>query len=113
MPRRAPALLFRGGWDLVDDRAGMLSATSLSFVLTATDIGARIGKLRDINATALVGAAVLAMLIFPLGAQSLLAERSAGGRSPDPGLDGSEPEKERHGRSHHEAVVGEAPAWPG
>ena len=54
-------------------RSALLSATSLSFVLTATHIGVRIGKLRDINATVLVGAAVLAMLIFPLGAQSLLA----------------------------------------
>jgi hypothetical protein len=42
----------------------LLSATSLSFVITATDIGVRIGKLRGINATAIVGAAVLAMVIF-------------------------------------------------
>ena len=42
-------------------------------MITATDIGVRIGKLRDINATALVGAAVIAMLIFPLGAQAFLA----------------------------------------
>ena len=44
-------------------------------MITATDIGVRIGKLRDINATALVGAAVVAMVIFPLVAQSLLSER--------------------------------------
>ena len=53
----------------------LLSATSLSFVITATDIGVRIGKLRDINATPIVGAAVLAMVIFPLVAQSLLATK--------------------------------------
>ena len=57
-------------------RSRLLSATSLSFVITATDIGVRIGKLRDINATAIVGAAVLAMLIFPLGAGALLPRRS-------------------------------------
>jgi hypothetical protein len=50
----------------------LLSATSPSFVLTATDIGVRIGKLRELNATALVGAAVVAMVIFPSAAQSLL-----------------------------------------
>jgi Kef-type K+ transport system membrane component KefB len=72
--RGVPALLFRRRLGPLPAGAlALLSATSLSFVLTATDIGVRIGKLRDINATALVGAAVIAMLIFPLGAQSLLA----------------------------------------
>ena len=59
----------------------LLSATSLSFVITATDIGVRIGKLRDINATAIVGAAVLAMVIFPLVAQSLLSRLSPARRT--------------------------------
>ena len=75
--RGVPALLFRrklGGRTTV--ALALLSATSLSFVITATDIGVRIGKLRDINATALVGAAVVAMVIFPLIAQSLLAPRT-------------------------------------
>ena len=74
--RGIPALLFRkqlGGRTTV--ALALLSATSLSFVITATDIGVRIGKLRDINATAIVGAAVLAMVIFPLIAQSLLASK--------------------------------------
>jgi Kef-type K+ transport system membrane component KefB len=76
--RGVPALLFRS--DLgprVTGALALLSATSLSFVITATDIGVRIGKLRDINATALVGAAVLAMVIFPSAAQSLLPRVSA------------------------------------
>ena len=72
--RREIALLFRRELGARTTVAlALLSATSLSFVLTAADIGVRIGKLRDINATALVGAAVLAMVIFPLIAQSLLA----------------------------------------
>src|SRR4051794_1184944 len=74
--RGIPALLFRrqlGGRTTA--ALALLSATSLSFVITATDIGVRIGKLRDINATAIVGAAVLAMVIFPLIAQSLLATK--------------------------------------
>ncbi len=71
--RGVPALLFRKQLGRRATLAlALLSATSLSFVITATDIGVRIGKLRDINATALVGAAVLAMVIFPLLAQSLL-----------------------------------------
>jgi len=84
--RGVPALLFRRRLGSRSTAAlALLSATSLSFVLTATDIGVRIGKLRDINATALVGAAVLAMLIFPLGAQSLLAHRDEpAAASPDP-----------------------------
>jgi len=72
--RGVPALLFRRQLGArMTTALALLSATSLSFVITATDIGVRIGKLRDINATALVGAAVLAMVIFPLIAQSLLA----------------------------------------
>jgi Kef-type K+ transport system membrane component KefB len=77
LARGVPALLFRRR---LGSRAtgalALLSATALSFVITATDIGVRIGKLRDINATAIVGAAVLAMLIFPLGAQALLPHPS-------------------------------------
>ncbi len=46
-------------------------------MITATDIGVRIGKLRDINATAIVGAAVIAMVIFPMGAQALLPRPTA------------------------------------
>jgi len=83
--RGVPALIFRKRLGARSTGAlALLSATSLSFVLTATDIGVRIGKLRDINATALVGAAVIAMLIFPMGAQSLLAERRPVARSPAP-----------------------------
>jgi len=86
--RGVPALLFRRRLGARPTAAlALLSATSLSFVLTATDIGVRIGKLRDINATALVGAAVLAMLIFPLGAQSLLARSDA--PEPSPVIEGA------------------------
>jgi Kef-type K+ transport system membrane component KefB len=84
--RGVPALLFRrqlGGRTTV--ALALLSATSLSFVITATDIGVRIGKLRDINATALVGAAVVALVIFPLIAQSLLARRTDDEATAQPG----------------------------
>ena len=82
--RGVPALLFRGRLGTRATGAlALLSATSLSFVLTATDIGVRIGKLRDINATAMVGAAVVAMVIFPLGAQALLSRADAPVPEPD------------------------------
>ena len=84
--RGVPALLFRrqlGG--RVTAALALLSATSLSFVITATDIGVRSGNLRDINATALVGAAVIAMVIFPSAAQSLLPEVSVPSSTSDDG----------------------------
>jgi Kef-type K+ transport system membrane component KefB len=74
--RGVPAVVFRRQLGPRTTGAlAFLSATSLSFVLTATDIGVRIGKLRDINATAIVGAAVIAMVVFPLIAQSLLPKQ--------------------------------------
>jgi Kef-type K+ transport system membrane component KefB len=85
MARGIPALLFRQQLGARTTTAlALLSATSLSFVITATDIGVRIGKLRDINATALVGAAVLAMVIFPLAAQSLLGSAASAPAGPAP-----------------------------
>ena len=90
--RGVPALLFRRDLGTRTTAAlALLSATSLSFVITATDIGVRIGKLRDINATAIVGAAVLAMVIFPLVAQSLLSgPRPAAQGGVEPGAHGGE-----------------------
>jgi len=90
--RGVPALLFRRDLGTRTTAAlALLSATSLSFVITATDIGVRIGKLRDINATALVGAAVLAMVIFPLVAQSLLSgSRAAPEGGVEPGAHSGE-----------------------
>ncbi len=74
--RGVPALLCRqrlGPW--VTGALAALSATSLSFVITATDIGVRIGKLRPSNAASLQGAALVAMVIFPMTAQALLARQ--------------------------------------
>jgi Kef-type K+ transport system membrane component KefB len=75
--RGIPALLFQPQLGRrMTGALALLSATSLSFVITACDIGVRIGKLRELNATALVGAAVVAMVIFPSAAQSLLPRAS-------------------------------------
>jgi Kef-type K+ transport system membrane component KefB len=82
--RGVPALVYRRQLGPRTTGAlALLSATSLSFVITATDIGVRIGKLRDINATAMVGAAVVAMVIFPMAAEALLPQTTAAQESPE------------------------------
>src|SRR5215472_6460479 len=51
---------------------GLLQATSLPFIVTATQIGVALGKLRPVTAAALVCAGLLSVLIFPLIALTLL-----------------------------------------
>jgi Kef-type K+ transport system membrane component KefB len=71
--RGAPALLYRG---LVTSRevavAGLLQATSLPFVVTATAIGSELGLLSPAVAAAMVSAGLLSVLVFPLVALGLL-----------------------------------------
>jgi Kef-type K+ transport system membrane component KefB len=63
--RGAPALLYR-----LDARrtvaAGLLQATSLPFIVTATAIGTELGLLDAAQSAALVGAGLLSVLLFPL-----------------------------------------------
>src|SRR6516162_7228149 len=58
---------------------GLLQATSLPFIVTATQIGVALGKLSSVTAAALVCAGLLSVLIFPLIALGLLR-----GNEPDP-----------------------------
>jgi Kef-type K+ transport system membrane component KefB len=51
---------------------GLLQATSLPFIVTATQIGVILGKITPVTAAALVCAGLLSVLIFPLLALSLL-----------------------------------------
>jgi Kef-type K+ transport system membrane component KefB len=51
---------------------GLLQATSLPFLVTATQIGVTLGKITPVTAAALVCAGLLSVLIFPLLALSLL-----------------------------------------
>lgn len=66
--RGAPALLYRGY--LRDDRqtiaAGLLQATSLPFIVAATQIGLTLDLLSGATAAGLVAAGLLSVLIFPL-----------------------------------------------
>jgi Kef-type K+ transport system membrane component KefB len=52
--------------------AGLLQATSLSFLVTATSIGVTLGEITPVTAAALVTAGLLSVIIFPLVAVTLL-----------------------------------------
>lgn len=71
--RAVPALLYR---PLLSGRrtaaAGLLQATSLSFIVAATGIGRELGLLSATSAAALVAAGLLSVLFFPLVALTLL-----------------------------------------
>ncbi|MGH9226406.1 MAG: cation:proton antiporter [Acidimicrobiales bacterium] len=57
--------------------AGLLQATSLPFLVTATQIGVVLGEIRPDTAAALVTAGLLSVVIFPLVALSLLGRSGA------------------------------------
>jgi Kef-type K+ transport system membrane component KefB len=57
--------------------AGLLQATSLSFVVAATQIGVELGKLEEAAAAGLVAGGVISVLLFPALALRLL-DRPAG-----------------------------------
>jgi Kef-type K+ transport system membrane component KefB len=64
---------------------GLLQATSLPFIVTATQIGVALGKITPVTAAALVCAGLLSVLIFPLLALGLLR-----GGKPEPGPESAE-----------------------
>ena len=82
--RGVPALLYRR---VLDRRsmlaAGLLQATSLPFVVAATQIGVAAGALSRVTGAALVCAGVLSVLVFPAAALGLLrgAVSAAPGRT--------------------------------
>lgn len=65
--------------------SGLLQATSLSFIVVATQIGVELGELKPINAASLVAAGMLSVLVFPAVALRSL-DRTRGAR-PDPESD--------------------------
>ncbi len=54
--------------------AGLLQATSLPFLVTATEIGVALGEITPVTGAALVSAGLLSVVIFPLVAVTLLRE---------------------------------------
>ena len=82
--RGLPALFYRrvlGGRGTVV--AGLLQATSLSFLVVAGQIGMELGLITAATGAALVCAGLLSVLLFPLAALTLLAEPS-GVLEPEP-----------------------------
>jgi Kef-type K+ transport system membrane component KefB len=77
--RGVPALLYR---PLVGNRrsvaAGLLQATSLSFIVAATQIGLELGLITKATGAALIAAGLLSVLIFPIIALTLLPRREPG-----------------------------------
>jgi Kef-type K+ transport system membrane component KefB len=75
--RAVPALLYV---DSLGRRralaAGLLQATSLSFLVVAGRIGMELGLISAATGAALVAAGLVSVLVFPAAALSLLAERS-------------------------------------
>jgi len=71
--RGLPALLYKR---VTDTRhaaaAGLLQATTLTFVIVATAIGSETGKLSSTTAAALVAAGLLSAALFPAAAEPLL-----------------------------------------
>ena len=71
--RGVPAVLYR---PLVGGRrtivAGLLQATSLPFIVAASQIGLELGVLTKATSAALIATGLLSVLIFPLGALSIL-----------------------------------------
>jgi Kef-type K+ transport system membrane component KefB len=82
LARGLPAILYR---PMVDSRgvlaAALLQATSLPFIVATTGIGMDLGILSPATGAALVVAGLLSVVLFPLGALTLLR----GGKRPSTG----------------------------
>ncbi|GLZ32012.1 sodium:proton antiporter [Lentzea sp. NBRC 105346] len=76
LARGVPALVFARalGWREVA-AVGLLQATSLPFIVTATQIGVVLGAMSPVTAAALVCAGLLSVLLFPVSAVGLLPSR--------------------------------------
>lgn len=78
MVRGAPALLYRsflGGRYTI--AAGLLQATSLTFIVVTAQIGMELGQISEATGAALIAAGLLSVLIFPATVLSLLPSRQA------------------------------------
>lgn len=84
--RGLPALLYRGQ---LDRRrmiaAGLLQATSLPFIVAATQIGQNLGLIDAATSAGFIAAGLVTVLVFPLTALSLLR------RTPPPRSSASRP----------------------
>ncbi len=78
--RGAPALLtLRALGGRATAAVALLQATSLPFLVTATQIGLVLGKISPVTAAAVVCAGLLSVLLFPPAALALLTSAQSGG----------------------------------
>ena len=88
--RGLPAVIYRG---FVGGRraivAGVLQATSLPFIVAATAIGTDLGLIGAAEASALVAAGLISILVFPISGLGLLRRAmSDEGKQPSEGTSG-------------------------
>ena len=77
--RALPALIYRGRFATRRTAAaGLLQATSLSFIVVATQIGLKLNIMYAATATALVGAGLITVMVFPALAFALIGESELG-----------------------------------
>ena len=77
--RGLPALLYRpivGGAGAA--AAGLLQATSLGFIVVGVQLGIELALIGKATGAALIGAGLLSVVLFPLGALALLRREGAG-----------------------------------
>ncbi len=88
--RALPAAFYR---PLVGGRrsaaAGLLQATSLTFIVAAAQIGMELGTISEATGAALIAAGLLSVLIFPLAALTLLRRGEAPERPPAAAIAGA------------------------
>lgn len=83
LARGLPAILYRR---LIGPRraivAGLLQATSLPFIVAATQIGLELGVIDEAETAALVAAGLVSVILFPLAAVGILKSDRGGRRDP-------------------------------
>ena len=95
--RGLPALLgLRASGPRATLALGLLQATSLPFIVTATQIGVALGKITPVTAAALVCAGLLSVLIFPLLALATLRRGDPESAGPESAAEAAEPIPEPH-----------------
>ena len=85
--RALPALLYRSRFATRRTAAaGLLQATSLSFIVVATQIGLALNVMLPATETALVGAGLITVMAFPTIALALIGKRETetAGETPEP-----------------------------
>ena len=77
--RGTPALLYRAlvGWRGAF-AAGLLQATSLSFIVVGAQLGIELGLMSEATGAALIAAGLLSVIVFPLGALAVLRREEPG-----------------------------------